>query len=132
MSLTERLAGIACDAGYIAVADGEWVSFNVEGTTYRFETFENDAAYARLIVGFSIPCDVSLERLLAAANEQNRKTKSVKTVVYPLSKDGHVSFSIETFFSDAKVWEPTFDRALAALRVASDEFYGSLKTADVA
>jgi hypothetical protein len=28
--------------------------------------------------------------------------------------------------------EPIIDRAVAALRVASDEYYGSLKTADVA
>jgi hypothetical protein len=108
------------------------VSFKVEGTTYRFETFENDAGYTRLMVGFSIPGDVSLDRLLAVANEQNRKTKAVKTVVYAMPEDGHVSFSTEMFFSEAKAWKPIFDRALAALRVASDEYYGSLTTAEAA
>jgi hypothetical protein len=84
------------------------------------------------MVGFSIPADVSLDRLLAAANEQNRETKVVKIDVYLLPEDGHVSFSTEMFFGEAKVWEPIFARALAALRVASDEYYGSLKEALVA
>jgi len=106
------------------------VSFKVEGT-YRFDTFENDAGYSQLMVAFSIPDDVSLDRLLATANEQNRKTKAVKTVVYPLPEDGHVSFSTEMYFIGSKASEPIFDCALAALRVASDEYYGSLKTADM-
>jgi hypothetical protein len=132
MSMTETLADVIRDAGYIAVAEGDWVSFNVEGTTYRFETFDSDAGYARLMVGFTIPSDVGLDRLLTAANEQNRKTKGVKTVVYALPEDGHVSFSIEMFFGEAQAWEPVFERALAALRATSAEYYGSLKALEVA
>lgn len=132
MSVTETLLDVVRYAGYIASVTDDWIVFKVEGTPYRFETFENDNTYARLMVGFAIPGGTALDRLLATANEQNRKAKAVKTVVYPSDDDGHVSFSIELLFGDAAAWIPVIDRALKALRTVSDEYYVSLSAADAA
>ncbi len=129
MSLAEQLAAVARGAGYVAVSEGPWATFKVEGTPRRFETFANDERYARLLLTYAIPADVSVERLLSVANEQNRKTKAVKTVVYTAPEDWYVAFSVEMFFEDAVAWGATFDRSIAALRAASDEYFASLQEA---
>lgn len=122
----EKVAEVVREAGYIAAVEDERISFKVEGITYRFETFEGDDKYMRVRVSFLIPAGVSVETLLGAANEQNRKTKAVKTVVYLPPEDNRVGFSVELFFDDLAIWSAVFERALAAIRMASDEFYGSL------
>lgn len=127
MSIAAALAEVVRDAGYIAEIDETWVSFKSEGTAYHFETFEGDDGYARLMLGFLIPPDVPVAALLTAANEQNRKTKAVKTVVYDLPEDGHVSFSIEVFFGQPGAWAAIFERALSALRNTSDEYYAGVR-----
>ena len=95
MTNAQVLAGIIEDAGYVATIEENGVAFKVEGVPYRFESYADDDRYGRLMVGFNIPDDVSLERLHSIANEQNRKLKAVKTVVYGEPANGHVSFSIE-------------------------------------
>ena len=122
----EKFEDVVREAGYIATCEDGSISFKVEGISYRFETFENDNGYARLRVSFLIPTDVSLETLLGAANEQNRKTKAVKTVIYPQPDDNRVTFSVELFFNDMTLWDAVFERSLAALRIMSDEYYASL------
>lgn len=123
MTNAQVLAGIIEDAGYVATIEENGVAFKVEGVPYRFESYADDDRYGRLMVGFNIPDDVSLERLHSIANEQNRKLKAVKTVVYGEPANGHVSFSIEMFFDDALMWKPILERALAAVRQASDDYY---------
>ena len=132
MSIIQTLAGIVENDGYIAKAEEDGVSFNVEGVSHRFETFGDDEGYARLLARFNIPSDVSLERLLEVANEQNCNKKAVKTVVLGRPRDGHVCFSIEMLFGDGRAWEPIFQRALTTLRQTSDEYYGSLADAETA
>jgi hypothetical protein len=122
----EKVADVIRDTGYVAVGQAGGIPFKVEGISHLFETFENDDTYARLRVDFLIPPGVGMKTLLNAANEQNRKTKAVKTVVYPLPADGHVAFSVELFFADSAAWRPIFERALRTLRIASDEYFASL------
>jgi hypothetical protein len=132
MSVAAALAEVVRDAGYIPNIDNTVVYFKSEGTTYRIETFESDDGYARLMVGFLMSPGVPVARLLEAANEQNRKTKSVKTVVYELPEDGHVTFSVEVFFGEPAAWGPIFERALGALRGTSDEYYESVRATSAA
>jgi hypothetical protein len=129
MNPIDTLAGIAYEAGYLADTEERRVRFKVEGVEYRFELFGDDTNYARLIVGFTIPAGADIDALLTVANEQNQRTKSVKTVVYALPDEGHVSFSIEMFFGEAAAWESVFGRCLAAIRTTSDEYYESLRKA---
>jgi len=129
MNPIDTLAGIVHEAGYLAVTEERRVTFKVEGVEHRFELFGDDTNYARLIAGFAIPANADVDALLAAANAQNRTTKSVKTVVYPLPDEGSVCFSIEMFFDEATAWEPIFGRSLAAIRGASDDYYESLRYA---
>ena len=122
----DKLADVVREAGYAATVEDGHLLFKVEGTSYWLETFENDDTYMRLRVSYLMPSGISVEALLNAANEQNRKTKVVKTVVYPLPEDDRIAFSIELFFGDSTIWNSIFERALAALRVTSDEYYLSL------
>jgi hypothetical protein len=132
MSIAAALADVVRDAGYIPNIDDTEVSFKSEGTRYRFETFDDDDSYARLMVGFLMPPDVAVAHLLEAANEQNRKTKSVKTVVCEVPEAGHVTFSVEIFFGEPAAWAPIFERALGALRRTSDEYYESVRATSAA
>jgi hypothetical protein len=132
MSIVGALAAIVRDAGYIADVDDATVSFKSEGTAYRLESFGDDAGYARLIVGFLLPADIPIAVLLDAANEQNRKTKSVKTVLYELSENRQAAFSVEIFFAEPGAWAPIFERSLAAVRHASDEYFAIVNSSGVA
>jgi hypothetical protein len=127
----EKFEEVVREAGYLTTAENGGISFKVEGTPYRFETFENDDSYARLRLSFLIPPNASVETLLRVANEQNRKSKVVKTVVYPLPEDNCVNFNVELVFSDITAWSSIFERSLAALRIASDEYYSSLGKVEV-
>ena len=126
MSIVGALAEVVRDAGYIAGVEDATVLFKSEGTAYRLESFGDDAGYARLIVGFLLSAGTPIAVVLDAANEQNRKTKSVKTVVYELPETRHAAFSVELFFAEPGAWAPVFERTLAALRHASDEYFATV------
>jgi hypothetical protein len=127
MSVQETLAQIVHDAGYIVAIDGASVSFKVEGVLHHFELFGDDTEYARLVISYALPKKANASVLSARANEQNQKSKAVKTSLYPAPTNGYVSFSIEMFFSDVMIWEPVLERSIAALSIASDEFFEAVK-----
>ena len=133
MSVQAALVRIVEEVGYIATPDGQSVEFKVEGVRHCFETFGDDAEYARLISSFALPSKVSASAsaLNIQANEQNQKSKAVKTVIYPESTNPYVSFSIEMFFGDVAAWEPVFHRSIGALRSASDGFFEAVNQLEV-
>lgn len=127
MSLQAQLARIVEAAGYIKKTNEHSVEFKVEGVRHHFETFGNDTEYARLIVTFMLPPLASVSALYMKANEQNEKSKAVKTVIYPEAANPYVAFSIEMFFDDVATWEPVFERSMAALRGTSDTFFEAVR-----
>ena len=91
-------------AGYVAVSEGPWVTFKVEGTQHRFETFANDERYARLLSPTRCRAMSAIERLLVVANEQNRKTKAVKTSSTWRRKMDTFRSPSRCFSADANAW----------------------------
>jgi hypothetical protein len=129
MNTVESLREVVQEAGYVATIEGDLVLFKCEGTRYRFETFPDDTAYARLILTYALPDDIPEERLLAVANDRNRVLKAIKTVV-AFEPGGFVAFSIEMFASDSGIWGASLDRLLRGLREASDWYFNNLTTVD--
>jgi hypothetical protein len=133
MSVQAALARIVEEVGYIATSDRQSVEFKVEGVHHHFETFGNDIEYARLISSFALPANASANAsaLNIQANEQNKKSKAVKTVIYPEPTNAYVSYSIEMFFSDVAAWARVFHRSIGALRTASDDFFEAVNHLEV-
>ncbi len=126
MSTADVLAKIVKDAGYVAAVDGTYVPFRVEGTPYRFETIAGDDGCARLVADFAIPHGVGLARLLVVANEQNRTSMGIKTVVDADAGTGVLSFRVELPLAAPDAWGAALEPSLAALRCAFEEYCTSL------
>jgi len=126
-SLSSGIAAILTDAGYLPHTEANDVEFKVEGRPITFQTFAGDDTYARMLSVYQLPDGASYARALSLANANNLRAKAVKT---SLDEKARLAiFSIEQFVDNADLLRPSLERGLAAIRLASDNFFEDLRAA---
>jgi hypothetical protein len=107
-------------------SDGD-VVFKHEGGSYFIAVNTQDPAYFRLVFpGFwSIDSDQELEHAILEANNATMNTKVAK--VFVISERRNTWAAIELFFADSEQFAGVFERSMAALRHAVDQFVRGMR-----
>jgi hypothetical protein len=127
MNVTDRYVELLANEGYrpkVDEAGGTEIEFKAERLRYRMMLEAVDPEFVAITLDYGIDGEHALEKLLAVANEFNRRVKVVKTMVHP---DGDaVRFSYEAL-SPAPLSPEQLERALFFLRSTSGEYFEEIR-----
>jgi hypothetical protein len=130
VNVTEKYVELLANEGYRPKVDEEdatEIEFKAERIRFRMRLDPSDPDFVGITLDYRLEEGHALEKLLAVANEMNRRIKVVKVLVPPDATA--VRFSYETLVRGTL--EPDLlERAISFLRGTSDEYFDEIRKAD--